>query len=64
MGFTSREHAVGTRGQRLDGVLVRLIEVFTPEHPNSYCRALYHRNRSYALAEIVDDEDKVGQNES
>jgi hypothetical protein len=48
----------------LDGVLVRLIEVFTPEHPNSYCRALYHRNRGYALAEIVDDEDEVGQNET
>ena len=64
VGFTSREHAVGTRGQMLDGVLVRLIEVFTPEHPNSYCRTLYHRNRGYPLAETVDDEDEVGQNET
>ena len=64
MGFTSREHAVGARGQMLDGVLVRLIEVFTSEHPNSYYRALYHRNRGYTLAEIVDDEDEVGQNEN
>ncbi len=64
VGFTSREHAVGARGQMLDGVLVRLIEVFTMEHPNSYCRVLYHRNRGYALAEIVDNEDKVGQNEN
>ncbi len=64
VGFTPREHAVGARGQMLDGVVVRLFEVFTPEHPNSYCRALYHRNRGYALAEIVDSEDKVGDCEN
>ena len=54
VGFTPREHAVGARGNMLDGVLVRVFEVFTPEHPNSHCRALYHRNRGYALAEMVD----------
>ena len=64
MGFTPREHAVGARGQMLDGVVVRLFEVFMPEHPNSYCRALYHRNRGYALAEIVDSEDEVGDCEN
>ena len=64
MGFIPREHAVGARGQMLDGVVVRLFEVFTPEHPNSYCCMLYHRNRSYALAEIVDSEDEVGDSEN
>ncbi len=62
VGFTPREHAVGACGQMLDGVLVRLIEVFTPEHPNFYCCTLYNRNHSYALTEIVDNEDKVGDN--
>ena len=57
VGFTPREHAVGARGSLLDGKLVRVFEVFTPEHPNSHCRALYHRNRGYALAEIVVSED-------
>ena len=57
VGFTPWEHAVGARGSLLDGKLVRVFEVFTPEHPNSHCRALYHRNRGYALAEIVVSED-------
>ena len=30
-----------------------------PEHPNSYCCALYLRNNSYTLAEIVDNEDEL-----
>ena len=49
----------------IHGVGVRLFEVFTPEHPNSYCHELYHRNRGYALVEVVVDEDKVivGDNE-
>lgn len=51
-GFTLREHAV-----ELDGVVVRLFEVNTPEHPNSPCCTLYHRNLSYTLTEIVDKED-------
>ena len=55
VGFTPHEHAVGARGCSLDGALVRLLEVYTPEHPNSHCRALYHRNRGYAIAEIVFD---------
>ena len=52
VGFTPREHAVSTLGQMLDRVVVRLFEVFMPDHPNSYCRTLYHRNCSYALAEM------------
>ena len=50
-----QEQAVGARGCLLDGVVVRVFEVYTPEHPNSYCRALFHRNRGYALAKIVEE---------
>ena len=64
MVFTPREHAVVARSQMLDGVVVRLFKVFMPEHPNSYCPALYHRNHGYALAEIVDSEDEVGDCEN
>ena len=53
VGFTPQEHAVGACGSILDGALVRVFEVFTPEHPNSHCR----RNRGYALTEIVNGED-------
>ena len=55
VAFAPREHAVGPRGCFLDGVLVRMIEVYTAEHPNGYCRLLYHRNCGYGLAEIVVD---------
>ena len=57
VGFTPQEQAVGAHGCLLDGVVVRVFEVFTPEHPNSHCRSLYHRNRGYALTEIVNGED-------
>ncbi len=60
MGFTLREHAVDAQGQMLDGVVVRLFKVFSPEHPNAYCHTLYHRSHSYTLTEILDDEDEVG----
>ena len=60
VGFTLRVHSVGTHGLMLDGVVVRLFEVFTPEHPNSLCHTLYYRNHGYTLTEIVHDEDKVG----
>ena len=51
VGFTPQEHSVGARGDSLDGAIVRIFEVYTPDHPNSYCHALYHRNYGYALAE-------------
>ena len=57
VGFTPREHAVGARGCLLDGVVVRVFEVYTPEHLNSYCRALFHRNHRYALAKLVEEGD-------
>ena len=51
VGFIPREHSVGACGDSLDGVMVWIFEVFTPDHPNSHCRALYYRNYRYALAE-------------
>ena len=55
VAFASREHVVGPQGCYLDGVVVRMIEVYTPDHPNRFCRALYHRNRGYGIADFVDD---------
>ncbi len=52
-----QEQAVSAHGHLLDGVVVRAFEVYTLEHPNSYCRALFHRNRGYALAKIVEEGD-------
>ncbi len=53
VGFTPKEHAIGSHGCMLDGVLVRVFKEFTPEQPNSHFCALYHMNRRYALAKIV-----------
>ena len=54
-GRTCQEHRFGSRGCSLDGALVRLLEAYTPEYPNSHSRALYHQNRGYAFVEIVAD---------
>ena len=51
--FTAREYAIGKNAQMLDGVMLRITEVFLPDSPNSSMRALYHRNRGYAYAETV-----------
>jgi hypothetical protein len=53
--FTAREYAIGKNAQMLDGVMLRITEVFLPDSPNSSMRALYHRNRGYAYAETVDN---------
>ena len=52
VGFTPQEHSVDDCEDSLDGEMVRIFEVYTPDHPNSHCHALYHRNYGYALAEI------------
>ena len=52
--FAAREYASGENGHRLDGSLVRITAVFLPDSENSSMRALFHRNRGYAYAEIVD----------
>ena len=57
VSFVPREHTVGSRGQFLDDALVCVIEVYTLEHPNSHCQAIYYCNPGYALAVIVDEDD-------
>ena len=57
VGFMPQEQAVGARGCLLDQVVVRLFEAYTPEHPNSYCCTLFHRNHGYALAKAVKKDD-------
>jgi hypothetical protein len=52
--FTPREYAIGENSQRLDGCLLRIMEVFLPDSENRSMRALYHRNRGYAYAETVE----------
>ncbi len=51
VGFTPREYSVGALGESLDGAIVQIFEVNTPDHPNSHCHALYYRNYGYTLAE-------------
>jgi hypothetical protein len=53
--FAAREFAVGQRGQVLDGCTVIINEVVLPDNPNSAKRHLYHRNRGYAIAEVVEE---------
>ena len=54
VGFTPREHAVGDMAICLMEYWLGFFELFTPEHPNMLCRALYHGNRGCALAAMVD----------
>ena len=53
--FTAREYAFGENAKRLDGLLLRVTDVFLPDSPNRSMRQLYHRNRGYAYAETVDE---------
>ena len=53
--FTAREYAIGENVRRLDGLLLKVTEVFLPDSPNSSMRALYHHNRGYAYAETLDE---------
>ena len=53
VAFAAREYAAGENGQRLDGALVRLVAVYSPEHENRTARRLYHHNRGYAVGEVV-----------
>jgi len=53
VAFAAREYAAGENGRRFDGALVRLTAVYSPEDENSTARRLYHRNRGYAVGEIV-----------
>ena len=55
VAFAPREQATGHRGCFLDGVVVHMIEVYTPDHPNRFCCSLHHCNHGCGLAEIVND---------
>jgi hypothetical protein len=52
--FAAREFVIGRRGQRLDGAMVRIVDMVTLDDANSARRALFHRNRGYATAEVVE----------
>ncbi len=53
VAFLAKEYAAGDRGLRLNGAIVRIVDVFLPDNPNRMVRRLYHHNRGYALGEIV-----------
>jgi len=53
VGFASAEYAAGDGGEARDGAVVRVIVMYTPDDGNKNARALFHRNRGYAIAEII-----------
>ena len=53
VGFASREYGAGPNGKRFASVLVCLVAVYTPDHENRTACWLYHYNRGYAVAEVV-----------
>ena len=50
---TSQEFAGGENGCRLDGAIVLITQMFTPESENRCMWCLYHQNRGYAYATIL-----------
>ena len=53
VAFAAMEYAAGENGLRLNGSIVRMVEVFLPDNLNRTVRLLYHHNRGYAVGEIV-----------
>ena len=51
--FAAREYVAGDNDHRLDGAIVKIVEVFTADHPNSMMRRLFHHNRGYASAIVL-----------
>ena len=51
--FAAREYAAGDNDRCLDGAIVKIVEVFTADHPNSTMRRLFHHNRGYASAIVL-----------
>ena len=51
--FAAREYAIGKTVGKLDGAILRITDVFTPDCTNSSMRALYHCNHGYAYAEVI-----------
>ena len=50
--FAAREYAAGENDCRFDGAIVRIVEIFTADHPNSMMRRLFH-NHGYAYATVL-----------
>jgi hypothetical protein len=53
VAFAAKEYAAGDNGSRLNGAVVRLVDVFLPDNKNRTARCLYNHNRGYAVVEIV-----------
>ena len=51
--FAAREYMAGENGHRLDGAIVKIVEVFTADHPNSTMHRLFHHKRGYAYATVL-----------
>ena len=51
--FAVREYAMGENDCRLDGAIIKIVEVFTSDHPNSTMCHLFHHNRGYAYATVL-----------
>jgi len=51
--FAAREYAAGENDRRLDGAIIKIVEVFTADHPNSTMRRLLHHYRGYAYATVL-----------
>ena len=50
--FAVQEYAVGSSGVQLDGCIFQIRETVLPDNENYSKRALFHRNRGYAVAEL------------
>jgi hypothetical protein len=48
--FAAREFSAGDNGRPLDGAIVKIIEVFMADHPNSTMCRLFHHNHGYAYS--------------
>ena len=44
---------MGSSGVRLDGCVFQIKEMVLPDNENSSKRALFHRNRGYAFADLL-----------
>ena len=53
VGFTTREFAAGGNGPRLDGAVVEIMSIFTPDSKNHSMHHLYHHNHGYACAIVL-----------
>jgi hypothetical protein len=51
--FAAHEYASGETALLLDGLLLRITEVFLCDSPNKRMRALYHRKSGYMYVETV-----------